>query len=148
MLALINATVMNAKKVAVWFTLAAGLVLAYQAQQAVVACVTGMPPIRLLLEPGIIVMWSLFIIPLIARLTTGCWVYWFLAFVVIVVIMVYYDIRVVVNLSEGLGVPVLTIPPRRDEEEKLEIVEEQVEEIEEIGDVDGNGVFKTTDGVE
>jgi hypothetical protein len=92
-----------------WFTMAAGLVLCYQAQQIIVAHVVGAGP-RSLFNPAIAVAWAV---------VAGAWLgapvprfptYWHFALAVVVALVLGWDLLVIRGLAVGLGIPVLTLP--------------------------------------
>jgi phosphatidylglycerophosphate synthase len=92
----------------IWFTMFIGLVLQYQAQQTIVAHLVLKDPLTLVLEPTIIMLWVMELFPLCLTEIVLRW-YWPIAFLVLVIVIIVFDVRVIVGLSRGLGIPVFTI---------------------------------------
>jgi hypothetical protein len=117
----------------IWFTMFIGLVLQYQAQQTIVAHLVLKDPLKLVLEPTVIMLWVMELFALCLTETVLRW-YWLIAFIVVVIVIIVFDVRVVIGLSRGLDIPIFTL---KQAEPVDSIAIEADDEIEEIAKDDG-----------
>jgi phosphatidylglycerophosphate synthase len=90
-----------------YFAMAAGFVLEYQAQQGIVGHLVGRSPWKTYWEPGIAVVLGVALIPAVVSVPETFWM-GYLALVVGLILQ--FDLRVVQGFSGGLHIPVLTLP--------------------------------------
>jgi len=122
-LTIVNVLHSDANIESVFFIMYAGFVLQYQAQQTILGHLVLKEPLRLLLEPTVIILWVLLLPPLLLENTQAIAIYWIIAFVVVMLVIVNFDVNVVFGLSRGLEIPVLTLK-RADALDTVEIEEE------------------------
>jgi phosphatidylglycerophosphate synthase len=109
----------------VWFIMSAGFVLQFQSQQAIAGHLVLRPPLRLLTDPSIIILWALTFLPLVYDSQKDSLWFWKFYCAFVVAIILIFDVRVVLGLSRGLDIPVFTLKaPQEEEVVKLELDDE------------------------
>ncbi|OHT01342.1 CDP-alcohol phosphatidyltransferase family protein [Tritrichomonas foetus] len=112
-----------------YFTMGSGLVLQFQSQMTIVAYLTLRQPSKLFTST-LAGIWLFSLMPvLITSLNVGN-LYWGIFSFGILAVMVHFDLGVIFGLSRGLGIPVLTLK-EKEENNNLEIVPEDLHEEEE-----------------
>jgi phosphatidylglycerophosphate synthase len=92
-----------------FFTMSAGLILQYQAQQGIVGHLVLRGPFSTFYDLGVIIAWSVAIVPEFVQVGPEFWKYYL---GLILSIMLVYDVRVILGFSRGLQIPIFTLPKR------------------------------------
>jgi phosphatidylglycerophosphate synthase len=93
-----------------FFTMSAGFILEYQAQQGIVGHLLGRNPWTTFWDPGVAVALGTALIP--AVVDVPGW-FWAGHLVVVLAVMLLFDVRVIRGFSEGLRIPIFTLPKRK-----------------------------------
>ena len=117
-----------------FFTMSAGLVLQYQAQQVIVSYLTLREPMRLF-EITIYILWGFALVPILIKGFLVSTAYWVIYFIIVMAIMVNFDLHVIFGFSKGLQIPILTIKPKDEEHPEDDVIaENKSEEFQDVPD--------------
>jgi ethanolaminephosphotransferase len=93
------------------FTMAAGFVLVYQAQQVIVAHVIGASA-KTFFNAAVVIAWLVAIGGFFGVSVAGFASYWHFALIVEIALVLIWDTMVIVGLARGLQIPVFTLPKK------------------------------------
>jgi hypothetical protein len=129
-----NITHNNKLIYSIWFTMSAGCILQFQSQQAIVAHLVMQPPLKLLIDLSVIVLWILAFVPVTYNSKESANYYWQNFLGIVIVIVLVFDVRVVWGFSSGVDIPILRLKIATEEEiVKIELDDEPEEPISELG---------------
>lgn len=102
---------MNSKTISPFFIMLSPLMLQFGGQLIIVNIIMKRP-LRCLFPWPVIIEWLILCVPIFEHRLLIYDLFWYYFLWVHLAIMVIYDIRVIIGLSAGLGIPVFTISPR------------------------------------
>jgi phosphatidylglycerophosphate synthase len=123
----------------VYFTMVAGFVLQYWAQQIIIAHLVMRGPVTLLMDWAGFSFWLFVAILILYPLAEYFETYWQSVLAVLLAIILVTDVRVVLGLSGGLGVPVFTLRKAPVLEEVPVVADTEKSDGQQFGDVATNG---------
>ena len=116
-----------------------GFLVQYQSQLMIVSYLVKRPPLRLF-DPTLYPAWIFLAAGLLfPRVLLDSWYLWGFLTICEIGVIIYFDIGVIQGLSEGLNIPVFSVPLKNQEDEQDNRLNIEVEE----DKLDGNGEFNT-----